>query len=160
MFTILLYIGSAIFLAFSFFQDRKKTKLALKKALNAFLNILPDFAAVLALVAVLLTFVSPEIITRLLGEQAGAAGLFLASVVGSITLIPGFVAFPLAATLLQRGAGLVTIAVFISTLMMVGVVTFPLEKKFFGLKEALWRNSLSYVWAFFVGLAIAVVLTW
>jgi len=84
--------------------------------------------------------------------------LFLASVVGSITLIPGFVAFPLAATLLQRGAGLATIAVFISTLMMVGVVTFPLEKKFFGFKEALWRNSLSYVWAFFVALAISVVM--
>ena len=157
---MLLYIGSAVLLIISYFKDRSKTNLALQKALKAFLNILPDFAAVLALVALLLTFVSSEAITRLLGEQAGAAGLFLASVVGSITLIPGFVAFPLAASLLQQGAGLATIAVFISTLMMVGVVTFPLEKKFFGLKEALWRNSLGYCWAFFVALAVSVVMAW
>ena len=145
---------------FSYFKDREKTKIALTKALKAFLNILPDFAAVLALVALLLTFVSPEEITRVLGEQAGAVGLLLASVIGSITLIPGFVAFPLAASLLERGAGLATIAVFVSTLMMVGVLTFPLEKKFFGIKEALWRNSLSYCWAFFVALAVSVVMTW
>ncbi|HEY9061859.1 MAG TPA: hypothetical protein VIO64_15335 [Pseudobacteroides sp.] len=50
---------------------------------------------------------------------------------GSITLIPCFVAFLLAAALLKSGAGFMQIAVFISTLMMVGIVTIPPRNKIF-----------------------------
>ena len=53
--------------------------------------------------------------------------MVIAAVVGCITLIPGFVAFPLAASLVKAGAGYGQIAMFVSTLMMVGVATFPLE---------------------------------
>jgi hypothetical protein len=84
--------------------------------------------------------------------------MFLASLIGSITLIPGFIAFPLASALLKNGAGFMQIAVFISTLMMVGIVTLPLEIKTFGKKAALTRNFLAYVFSFGVALVIGVVL--
>ena len=41
---------------------------------------------------------------------------------------------------------------------MVGVVTLPLEIRFFGRKAALWRNLLSLVAAAAVALVMAVVL--
>ena len=84
--------------------------------------------------------------------------MLMASLVGSVTLIPGFVAFPLASVLLKNGAGFMQIAVFISTLMMVGIVTIPLEIKYFGKKAAILRNSTAFAFSFIVAIAIGVVL--
>jgi uncharacterized membrane protein YraQ (UPF0718 family) len=81
-----------------------------------------------------------------------------ASILGSITLIPGFIAFPLAAALLKSGAGYMQIAAFVSTLMMVGVVTLPMEIKFFGKKAAYLRNGLAFVFSLIVALVMGVVL--
>ena len=82
----------------------------------------------------------------------------MASALGSITLIPGFVAFPLAAALMDNGAGIMQIAAFISTLMMVGIVTLPLEISYFGKKTALLRNGLALAFSFFVALVMGVIL--
>jgi hypothetical protein len=41
--------------------------------------------------------------------------------------------------------------------MMVGVVTLPLEAKFFGMKPALARNALNFVGALAIGLTMALV---
>ena len=84
--------------------------------------------------------------------------MFMAAIIGSVTLVPGFVAFPLAAVLIESGAGLMQIAVFISTLMMVGIVTIPLEIKYFGKKAALIRNSLAFAFSFLVAIVIGVIL--
>jgi uncharacterized membrane protein YraQ (UPF0718 family) len=152
-----LYGITVILLLVSTVRDQKKTRAALKKAWMAFLNILPDFSVVLALIGLILTYLSPSVIVRVVGSGSGILGILLASVVGSITLIPGFVAFPLAASLFSRGAGVAQIAVFVSTLMMVGIVTLPLEIRYFGKREAIVRNSLAYLFSFVVAAIIGVV---
>lgn len=88
----------------------------------------------------------------------GAWGMFVAAVIGCVTLIPGFVAFPLAASLLRAGAGYAQISIFISTLMMVGVATFPLEEKYFGRLTAFKRNSLSLAIAIITSCVIGVIM--
>lgn len=75
-----------------------------------------------------------EVISKIIGADSGWFGVILAAIVGAVTLIPGFVAFPTAAMLLQGGAGYMQIGAFISTLMMVGIVTMPVEIKYFGKK--------------------------
>lgn len=157
MFTVCLYIITAIVLSLSLARDRKRTLVALNKAKKSFLTILPDFAAVLALIGVMLTFLAPASIASLIGAKSGARGMIVASVAGSATLIPGFVAFPLAGSLLERGAGTAQIAVFISTLMMVGVVTSPLEARYFGRRQTWLRNGLAYLYSFLAALAIRAV---
>ena len=158
MFTALLYIAAVIFLVWSFLKDRGKTKKALMIARKAFFNIFPEFSAILILIGIMLTLLSPQVISRLIGGQSGALGMFISSVIGSITLIPGFVAFPLAKSLLDYGAGIMQVAVFISTLMMVGVVTFPVERSVFGTKVALIRNSLAFCFSLCVAGVLALVL--
>lgn len=158
MFTILMYIAAFGFLVLSFIKDKKKTYMALKKAWKSFENILPQFLAILVIIGIMLAVLSPEVISGLIGEKSGWLGMLMASLVGSVTLIPGFVAFPLASALLKNGAGFMQIAVFISTLMMVGIVTIPLEIKYFGRKAALLRNSLAFAFSFVVAIAIGVVL--
>jgi hypothetical protein len=60
----------------------------------------------------------------------------------------------MAAMLLQGGAGYMQIGAFVSTLMMVGVVTMPIEIKYFGKKLTILRNVLAFAFSFVVALII------
>jgi len=154
VFSNVLYgLAGSLFLV-SLFKDRKKTKMALKKTWKTFMNLLPQLLAIFVFVGILLTLVSPELISSLLGQDSGWFGMVLASLIGSVTLMPGFVAFPLASNLLSNGAGVTQMAVFVSTLMMVGIATFPLEMKYFGKKVAIARNVLAFLFSFVVALVI------
>ncbi|HQH78896.1 MAG TPA: permease [Synergistaceae bacterium] len=146
-----LYVVTALLLVTSWMLDREKTRRALRQGWKSFMGILPPMVTVTLLAAGAVALMPPEVLASLLGEKSGILGALGASLVGSITLIPGFVAFPLAKTLLDGGAGVPQIAVFLSTLMMVGVVTFPLESKIFGSSLAFARNALAYVFSLLVG---------
>lgn len=159
MFTYILYGLAGVGLAISFYKDRGKTKMALRKAWKAFENILPQFLYILIIIGLALAILSPQTITQLLGTGSGVWGLLVSAAIGSITLIPGFVAFPLAAALLKNGAGYMQIAAFVSTLMMVGVVTLPLEIKTFGKRAALIRNASALAFSIIAALVIGVVLS-
>lgn len=158
MFTKVLYGLALGWLLFSFIKDRDKTGLALKKAWRSFSNILPSVLAVLVIIGLILSVLDEKTISKLIGAQSGIFGMIIAAVVGCITLIPGFVAFPLAASLIEAGAGYAQIAVFISTLMMVGVATLPLESKYFGRQTAIKRNLLALAVAIAVAAVIGVVM--
>lgn len=158
MFTYILYGLAIAGLAISFFKDRKKTKTALKKAWKAFENILPQLLTIFVIIGVAMAVLKPETIQRLIGSDSGIWGVLAAAAIGSITLMPGFVAFPLAAALLKSGAGYMQIAVFVSTLMMVGVVTLPLEIKSFGRRAAITRNSAALVFSLAAAFVIGAVL--
>jgi uncharacterized membrane protein YraQ (UPF0718 family) len=156
---IALYVVAGLLLSISFYKDRNKTKMALKKAWKAFENILPEFLVVILLVGLLLAVMNQEVISNIIGEKSGWLGVILAAVTGSITLIPGFVAFPMTALLLEGGAGYMQIGAFISALMMVGIVTLPVEIKYFGKKLAIARNILAFLFSFVVALVIGVVMS-
>ncbi len=144
------YAVTGIALIWSYAKDKKKTKQGLTKGWKAFENILPAFAVILLAIGIMLALVSPALVSSIIGKESGIVGMLLAGAIGSITLIPGFIAFPLAKAILDMGAGILQIAVFVSTLMMVGVVTMPLESQFFNRRIALYRNSFSFVFAFVV----------
>jgi uncharacterized membrane protein YraQ (UPF0718 family) len=158
MFTYILYGFAAVGLAVSFHKDRNKTKMALKKAWKAFENILPQFLSILILIGLALAILSPETISKLMGTSSGIWGVLAAALIGAITLVPGFVAFPLAAALLKSGAGYMQIAAFVSSLMMVGVVTMPLEMKTFGKRATIVRNVSAFVFSLIAAFVIGVVL--
>ena len=87
-----------------------------------------------------------------------ALGFLIAAGVGSIALIPAFISYPIAAGLLQQGATYAVVATFMTTLMMVGIVTLPLEIQYLGKRAAILRNSLNFVAAITIGLAIGLIL--
>lgn len=152
-----LYTITLLLLGLSYFKDRSKTKKALKKGLKAFENILPQFLGVIVLIGILLAIFNPETISKIIGDQSGWLGVLISGMVGAVTLIPGFVAFPTAAMLLKSGAGYVQIAAFISTLMMVGVVTIPVEIRYFGRRLAVLRNLIAFIFSFIVAYVIGVL---
>lgn len=157
MSNIFLYGITLILLIISFFKDKKKTKMSLMKAWKSFENILPQFLGVIILVGILLSILDAQLISEIIGKESGWFGIILSAVIGSITLIPGFVAFPTAQMLLENGAGYMQIGAFVSTLMMVGIVTMPVEIKYFGRKLTIWRNVLVFIFSFFAAFVIGKV---
>ena len=153
-----LALTAALVLLLSFLADRDKTLAGLKKGAKMFLNILPAMLGVLILVSVFLYIVPASVMTAWLGKGTGWTGIASAAVLGSISLIPGFIAFPLGAILVRSGVSYGVIAVFITTLMMVGFLTLPLEAKYFGWRVSLLRNALSFAGALLVGLLMGIFL--
>ena len=160
IFNGVIYLVAIIFLVISFIKSRQKTKKALIKAWNSFKNILPLLLGVILLIGLILSILDTKLISRIIGEGSGVLGVLLASAVGSIALIPGFIAFPTAALLLEGGAGYIQIAAFVQTLMMVGIVTLPMEIKYFDKKVAILRNAISFVLsigvAYFIGFILGI----
>lgn len=109
------------------------------------MKLLPQMTFILLLVGISLTLLSPQTISAVIGDDSGITGVILAIGTGAISLLPSFIAFPLGATLLEQGAGIAQVAGFISALMGVGIVTFSMEKKFFGTRFALFRNGGSLI---------------
>jgi uncharacterized membrane protein YraQ (UPF0718 family) len=132
--------------------------MSLKKAWKSFENILPQFLTILIIIGIVFAVLSPDTITKLIGTDSGFWGVLGASLLGAITLIPGFIAFPLAAALLNNGAGYMQITAFIASLMMVGIVTLPLEIKTFGKKTAIIRNVSAYAFSLIAALIVGVIL--
>jgi uncharacterized membrane protein YraQ (UPF0718 family) len=148
-----LYIITGIALIVSLVVSREKTLRAVKMAVRRFVNILPVFIVMLVLVSVVLYLVPNESIRTYLGIENKYLAVFLASVIGSAILMPGFIAFPLAGVLLAEGVPYMVLSAFTTTLMMVGVLSFPVERAYLGAKVAVVRNLIS----FFIALVIAVI---
>lgn len=154
-----IFIAISIILSLiSFFLDKDKTILGLKKGLKMFKSIAIPFLNILILVSLALYLIPQSVIVKYLGASSGIMGLLLAAIVGSVTLIPGFISYPIASALIKQGASYMTVATFMTTLMMVGVVTFPLEAKYFGNKIAFIRNSLNFLIAILIGIFVGLIL--
>ncbi len=155
--TYIFYGLAAVCLLVSFRKDKKKTLTALKKAWKSFENLLPQLLSVLLLVGLLLAVLNTQVISKIIGADSGWLGVAIAALVGAITLMPPYVSFPTAAMLLEAGAGYMQIGAFIATMMMVGVVTMPVEMKYFGKRLTLMRNGSAFVFSFFVAYVISLV---
>lgn len=158
IFTIAIWIGTLIFLGFSFVKDKTKTKQALKMAFGMGRGMLGSILSIIFAIGFILTLLPPEKIATFVSEQSVLLATVVAALFGTITLVPAFIAFPLVGTLVGAGVSVVPSVSFLTTLTMVGVVTFPLEKREFGLKFTAVRNSLSFIFAIFIALLMGVII--
>lgn len=147
-FTYSFYVSAAVLLFVSFRKDKHKTLLSLKRAWKMFTSVVPQFVAILLLAGLALAVLPPETIRRMIGEEAGLTGMLLTSLVGAVTLVPVMIAFPIVAELLKNGAGITQMAVFISTLTTVGILTIPIEIKYLGKKITVLRSVLAFLFSF------------
>ena len=140
----------------SFLANREKTISALKIAAKRFVEILPAFLTMIILVSIVLFLIPDEVISNYLGGSNKFIGVIFASLFGSVTIMPGFIAFPLSGILLKEGVAYMVLAAFTTTLMMVGVLTAPIEKAYFGIKVTIIRNVISLFIALIVTLMIGI----
>ena len=151
-----LYVLTALLLTISFIINREKTLQSVKIAARKLVGIMPAFLTMLIIVSVSLFLIPDEVILSCLGSKNSISGVLLASFLGSITLMPGFIAFPLCGILLKKGVLYMVLSAFSTTLMMVGIITYPVEREYFGVKVTIVRNVMSFFIALVVALMIGI----
>ena len=139
-------------------KDKDKTIASMKKSKSMMKGMMGEIISIIFMIGLILAFLPPESIKDILGSSNAFLSTIGSAIIGSITLIPAFVAFPLVGSLVDSGASIIPAVAFLTTLTMVGVITFPLERQEFGLKFALTRNILSFVFALFIALGMGVIL--
>ncbi len=159
MYTVIIYIAAVAGVILSWRRSKEKTRKALTIGRRSLLNMLAPMLTLVGIIGLIMVFLPPEWIAAHLGEGAGPIGTLTAALVGAITLIPGFVAYPLAGSLYRAGASVMTVAAFITTLTMVGFVTAPFESKQLGRRFTLWRNGLSFLSALVIAYVMGVLLS-
>lgn len=158
VFTLSFWVIAIALTILSIIKNKKKTLEAMKKSKGMMGNMMGEIIAIIFMIGLVLTFIPPESIKAVLGSSNTFYSTIVAAIVGSITLVPAFVAFPLVGSFVDVGASIVPAVAFLTTLTMVGVVTFTLEKKEFGVKFTLIRNLLSFASALIIALFMGVIL--
>lgn len=148
-----LYGGTALAVLVSFIANQEKTVKAVKIGVKKLLKILPAFITMLIIVSIVLFVASDSVISNYLGHDNQFYAMLFASFFGSVTLMPGFISFPLCGILIKKGVAYMVLSAFTTTLMMVGVLTYPIEKEYFGTKVTIIRNMIG----FFIAIVIAVI---
>ena len=131
--------------------DRKKMLAGLKVGFKRFTNAFTMFFVVFfALSLFLYIFSSVWISQQLSGSNAWFACI-IALAAGSVFVLPGFIAFPLGGVLVGNGVPYFIVSAFTSSLMMVGILTLPIETAWLGKRFAVFRNLI----ALFITLCVA-----
>ena len=65
--------------------------------------------------------------------------------------------FPLCGILLSKGTLYMVLSAFTTTLMMVGVLTYPIEKEYFGAKVTIIRNLMSLIIAIIIAIITGII---
>lgn len=158
MSTILLLSGTLTALGVSYYKSKEKTKKSVMMAKGMFLKTAQSIVGILALIGLILALIPQSLIKDLLGNSSYFLSGLYGALIGTVTIIPAFIAFPLADSLFKSGANLVGIAAFITTLTMVGFATLPIEIEHFGKKFAFIRNLFSFILAIFIALGMVIIL--
>ena len=159
MSSLILYLVSALLIIISYKKDKEKTKKALLKGWKSIENILPQFLGIILVVGITLAVLKPEMISNIVGNNSGILGVVFSAVIGSIIMMPTFVAFSTGDMLLKSGAGVAQVIALISTLTLIGIITIPLEAKFIGKKATIYRNILAFVFSIIVAFFVEMVVT-
>mgnify|MGYP003414755158 CR=1 FL=1 len=157
--SLILYLVAALLIIISYKKDKEKTKKALLKGWKSIENILPQFLGIILVVGITLAVLKPEMISNIVGNNSGILGVVFSAVIGSIIMMPTFVAFSTGDMLLKSGAGVAQVVALISTLTLIGIITIPLEAKYIGKKATIYRNILAFVFSIIVAFFVEMVVT-
>jgi len=142
------------FLIYSFKKDKIISQKALRIALMKGVSLAPWMIGIIVIIGIMLSFIPPELIEQYLGGKMTFYQIAGAALVGTVSFIPNLVSLPLAGSLVESGASYTPIAAFLTTLTMVGFITFPLELKELGKKITIWRNILAFFFALLISFAV------
>lgn len=152
-----LYAGAAAALLVSWRVDPERTRRALRISAKSLHGLAPRILGMVLLVGLVLALVPPEAIRKLF-SYGGIGGFAMVSAIGSIVTMPAPIGFALVGSLFKLGAAPASLAAFVTTLTMVGIMSAPMEISCFGKSFTLLRQTLSFLMAIVIGMLMGVFL--
>ena len=119
-------------------------KIALNKAINNFLSMTPMLLGVIGFIAILQTYVTPEMLAHLFG-YGKTTDIFTGTFIGAISSGNPAVSYLISDQLLTQGVSLYAVSAFILSWVTLGIVQLPAEVSVFGLKFTFYKNILTLI---------------
>ncbi len=147
-----LAFSAAAFAALSLLFPQKGER-AVRVSWEYFQEMVFVLPAVMVLMGLFAVWVRRETVAKYLGEGSGLSGLLLAVFLGTLPTGPLYVAFPLAAMLLKKGARMANVTVFLTSWACIKLPMELMEAQFLGWRFALLRLGLTVALVVPMGLA-------
>ena len=117
---------------------------ALINSTKSFVGIMPMMIAVIALVAIFQTYVTPKVISSFFG-YSNVSDIFIGAFMGAIANGQGSISFIIAEGLKEQNVSLYALSTFTLAWVSLGFVQLPAEIGVFGLKFTIIRNILAFL---------------
>ncbi len=140
----------------SFSYDPEKAIQGLRNSYKTFtdpkIGLIPLIASAILIAGLVQSIIPGEMVSKLLGQEAGLKGLVTGTFLGAI--MPGgpYVAFPIAGVLYRSGASIGAIVAFVSGWSLIALSRLPYEIPFLGVKFAALRIVASLAFPILIGL--------
>ncbi len=125
-----------------------------------FIEMIWILPAVMVLMGLFSVWVSKEMVIKYLGKASEIKGSFIAIFLGTLPTGPLYVAFPIAAILIKKGAKISNIIIFLSAWACIKIPHEIIELRFLGLKFMLLRLILTIIFVIIMGVSIERLIKW
>ena len=150
--TIIMGVIAVALLIIAYQKGGGEHILGLKSAGNIMLQVMPLLIFVFIIAGIIPILIPNEMIARWVGAESGFRGILIGTTVGG--LMPGgpIVALPIAAGLLQAGAGIGTMVAFMTGWSLWAFARLPLEVGLMGWKFTAIRLACTFIFPILAGL--------
>ncbi len=148
---LVLVIITAVVLLVLYPENREPTY---KASYSFFIELIQILPGVMILMGLFSVWVKNGTVIKYLGHSSGVGGLALAFFLGMIPTGPLYVAFPLAASLMKKGARTANVVIFLSAWACIKLPQELVELRFLGFKFMALRLGLTMVLVLLMGLFI------
>ena len=142
----------------SIFPDNKEA--VTNTSWDFFIEMILILPAVMVILGLFAVWVPTDLIVKYLGKASGAKGIVIAIVLGSLPTGPLYIAFPMAAALIKKGAKVSNIIIFLSAWACIKIPQEMVELQFLGAEFMLTRLVLSIIFVIIMGLIIEKLVEW
>lgn len=150
--SILGLIGTALIAGILIYLFPDNRTRVVDTSLRFFYEMISILPAIVILIGLFAVFVPKQVVTNYLGKASGLKGFLLSILLGALPTGPLYVAFPLAAAMLKKGARPANMIVFFTAWACIKLPQEMVELQLMGLEFTLLRFSLTAVAAVLMGL--------
>jgi len=136
----------------------QKTEPVMSISWDYFLEMILILPAVMIIMGLFSVWMPDETIIKYLGKSSGLKGIFIALFLGMLPTGPLYVAFPIAASLIKKGARVSNIIIFLSAWACIKLPQELVEVEFLGLNFMITRLILTIIFVIIMGFSIEFIL--
>ena len=146
----LIIVGSVLLLLI--FPDKKDD--VVRVSMDFLIEMILILPAVMILLGLFAVWVPRDIVVKFLGRVSGVKGVVHSIILGALPTGPLYIAFPIAAALLRKGAKVSNIIIFLSAWACIKIPQELVELQFLGARFMALRLILTIIFVIIMGLII------
>jgi uncharacterized membrane protein YraQ (UPF0718 family) len=150
--TIIMGVLAVIFFLIGYSKGEGQHIIGMRSALRMTVQILPLLIFAFIVAGMVQVLVPQEILSEWVGAESGVRGILIGTVAGALAPGGPYVSLPVAAGLLQAGAGVGTMVAFLTGWSLWAVSRLPMEVGIMGWKFTLIRIASTFFFPPIAGL--------